>query len=102
MRLLLTAVLVVAALYAAICVLAFVFQRDLLYPAPRGRRQPSAPGASLLELKAADGAKVYALHAPAPPGAVTVLHFHGNGEDLADEAWLISALRARGLGVLSV
>lgn len=45
------------------------------------------------------GAELHCLHRPVP-GAPTVLHFHGNGEVVADWAgdWA-NAVRARGLGV---
>ena len=42
------------------------------------------------------------MHAPGPPGTPTLVHFHGNGEDLAGQAWLVSDLRRAGLGVCAV
>lgn len=97
--------LIIAALgatYLVIMLLAFVGQRSLIYPAPRDRRVPTVEGATLLHLVSASGRAVYALHAPAPPGAPTVVHFHGNGEGLAHQGFLIRELRSRGLGVYAV
>jgi uncharacterized protein len=100
-RLLLIAALTAAAGYLALCALAWGAQRALLYPAPPGRRTPRFPNATLLHLPGASGASL-ALHAPAAPGRPTVVHFHGNGEDLADQGWLVQALTSAGLGVLAV
>ena len=43
-----------------------------------------------------------ALWSPPTRGARVVVHFHGNGEQLADLGGVIAALRNRGLGVLAV
>ena len=100
-RRVLTAAIVLAAGYAALCALAFFAQRSLLFPAPGLQRQPRASGATLLTLSGPRG-PVFALHVPAPSGARTAVFFHGNGEDLADAHFLIDPLRAAGLGVLAV
>jgi pimeloyl-ACP methyl ester carboxylesterase len=94
---------VAALAYLAICLAAFLGQRALLYPAPRAHREPRAPGAALVEVRAPSGARVFALHAaPRAAGDATVVCFHGNGEDLADQAWLLDALRSAGLGYFAV
>jgi pimeloyl-ACP methyl ester carboxylesterase len=87
--------------WCAAVVAAFSWQSSFLYPAPAVPRQVVAPGAELLTLTGPSG-PVRALCAPAAPGHRTVLHLHGNGEDLSDAGWLISALRREGLGVCSV
>lgn len=91
-----------AAVYVGIALLAFVGQRSLIYPAPADRSVPAVEGATLLQIVSVTGRTVYALYAPAPPGAPTVVHFHGNGEGLVHQGWLIRELRARGLGVFAV
>jgi pimeloyl-ACP methyl ester carboxylesterase len=45
---------------------------------------------------------VHAFHVPAGEGAVTIAHFHGNGESLADQAALGDWFHARGLGFYAV
>jgi uncharacterized protein len=72
--------------------------RRALYPAPAVAHQPHAEGAELVRF----GDGWAALHAPAVDEAPTVVHFHGNGEQLSDQARLVSELRARGLGVFAV
>ncbi len=48
-----------------------------------------------------DGAELHCWHHPAPPGADTLLHFHGNGEVVADHVPDFAAgFVAAGLGVL--
>src|SRR5262249_27668067 len=76
--------------------------RSVLFPAPRDEGPEAPPGAVLRELRAADGTRVQALHFAAPPGAPTVVHFHGNGETLRHLVARGQALRARGLGALLV
>ena len=101
-RRMITALSVLVGIYAATALVAFLSQRALIYPAPDRSVVPSAQGATLHRFETALGQGVYALHAPAPPGAPTIVHFHGNGETLADQGALIGALRARGVGVFAV
>jgi uncharacterized protein len=89
-------------LYASLVALGWLGQSSLLYPAPSGSRAPAASGARLLEIPGSGGRLVYALHLPARGEAPTLVHFHGNGEDLSDQAALMHTLSARGLGVLAV
>ena len=91
-----------ACVYGGIALAAFFGQRSLLYPVPSHDVEPRAAGAALVKITGDNGAIVYGLYAPAPPGAPTLVHFHGNGEDLAGQAMLVSGLRRAGLGVLAV
>jgi pimeloyl-ACP methyl ester carboxylesterase len=91
-----------AALYGLIAAAAFFGQRRLLFPAPTRLAEPRAPGAELVQIVVDDRVTTYALHLPAPPGAPTLVHFHGNGEDLADQSLLIGSMRKQGLGVYAV
>lgn len=45
---------------------------------------------------------MFAFHLPAPIGANTLVHFHGNGEELASVVPLLRALHRAGLGVYAV
>jgi len=91
-----------ACVYGGIALAAFFGQRSLLYPVPSHDVEPRAEGAALVKITGDNGAIVYGLHAPAPPGAPTLVHFHGNGEDLAGQALLVSGLRRAGVGVYAV
>jgi uncharacterized protein len=81
---------------------AFFGQRALLYPAPLSAAPPRAAGAELVRIVVDAQVTTYALYAPAPPGAPMLVHFHGNGEDLAGQRWLIASMRKEGIGVLAV
>ena len=101
MLLLVLATLVI--LYVGLCVLVFLNQRQLVFPIPPGAREPALPGATLLRIPGPEGSTVYALHVPAPEGAPTVVHFHGNGEQLADgSTWLAQRFQEAGLGFYAV
>lgn len=100
MLLLLLVALVIG--YVGLCVLVFLNQRHLLFPAPPGAREPELPGASLLRIPGPEGATAFAFHVPAPEGAPTVVHFHGNGEQLADAEWLAQRYQEAGLGFYAV
>lgn len=88
--------------YGALAIAAFLGQRRLIYPAPRGSAEPHASGAQLWRITAANDVRVVALYAPAPEGAPTLVHFHGNGEDLSNQTTLIGELRRSGIGVCAV
>ncbi len=92
----------VAIVYVGLCALVFLNQRRLVFPAPVGVREPRLPGATLLRIPGPEGSTVFALHVPAPEGAPTVVHFHGTGEQLADEAWLAQRHQEAGLGFYAV
>ena len=92
----------IAAIYGFVALAAYFGQRSLLYPSPLNPIEPHAPGAELLRIPGADGSTVYALYVPAPPHAPTLVHFHGNGEDLAGQARLVSVMKSAGLGVYAV
>ncbi|HMJ10796.1 MAG TPA: alpha/beta fold hydrolase [Polyangiaceae bacterium] len=88
--------------YVALATLAFVGQRALMYPRPSGQIEPNASGARMERISAAGGTRACALYVPAPQGRPTVVHFHGNGEDLSDQTTLVEELAERGLGVYAV
>ena len=97
---LVAATLIVA--YALLVLGAFAGQRRLIYPARGTGAIPELAGTTLEKLRARDGSTVHALYSEARDGAPTLVHFHGNGEELADLVDLVALLRARGLGVLAV
>src|SRR5579859_7107575 len=91
-----------AVLYIALALAAFEGQRAFMYPAPRRALEPRVPGATLERIGGPNGTTVYALYARAPEGAPTIVHFHGNGEDLANQAWLVGRFRDAGVGAFAV
>ncbi len=79
----------------------YLLQRRLVFAAPAEVIAPTARGATLLRIPTGAGWDTAALHWPAPPGARTVVHFHGNGEQLAWQIDLAETLRATGYGVVA-
>lgn len=88
-------------IYAALVVAAWAGQGALLYPAPRRSHPPTLEGARLERIASA-GRTVYALYVPARDGAPTIVHFHGNGEDLVDQVPLARLFRRSGLGFFAI
>jgi pimeloyl-ACP methyl ester carboxylesterase len=105
-RRVIVAAAVLVIVYGALLLLARGAYPSLLYPAPpfAGALTPP-PGGALWKLAAEDGAPVHALYLPRPQGPAsgpTIVHFHGNGETIADSLDVAADLAARGLGVLLV
>ena len=100
-RMLTLLVSIFAIFYLVLCVAAFALQRSMLFPAPKAAIQlPEKQGFGRLPL--GDGLHVDTYYLPAPPGAPTVVHFHGNGEQLLDQMDLGQRLHSWGLGFLAV
>lgn len=90
------------AAYAVIALAVFLGQRKLLFPAPRSGAEPIMEGSTLNRFQGPSGRTVYAFHVPAPPDGRTVVHFHGNGEELADLVPMAWSFRRAGLGFFAV
>ncbi|WNG35527.1 alpha/beta hydrolase [Archangium violaceum] len=97
-RMLLLVIATVVLSYLVLCLLVFLFQRSIVFPVPPGAREPQMPGATLLRIPGREGSTVYVLHVTAPPGAPTVVHFHGNGDQLADQVPVAWRFKEAGLG----
>lgn len=101
-RMLTNALIVLAAGYALIILLAWLLQSAFVYY-PDPRRVPPAsvglPGVSERWLEAPDGVRVIAWYAAPLPGHPTLLYFHGNGGNLANRAERIQRFKAQGWGV---
>ncbi|WP_241759031.1 alpha/beta hydrolase [Pyxidicoccus parkwayensis] len=92
---------IVAGLYVVLCAVAFSLQRSMLFPAPKAAiRLPEKQGFGRLPLD--NGLHVDTYYLPAPPGAPTVVHFHGNGEQLLDQMDLGTRMHSQGLGFFAV
>lgn len=80
-------------------------EQALIYHPTRGRQvEPGATGLPLEDLyfTAADGVRLNAWYLPAPPGAPTVLYFHGNGGNLGGLGYTFHQFRQAGFGALAV
>jgi uncharacterized protein len=98
-------VLVACAIVVLLLVLAWGFQRRLIYLPDRSTPPPAAtvlPSAQDVVLQTEDGLSLGAWYLPAadPQRAMTVLVAPGNGGNRAGRATFASALGERGLGVL--
>ncbi|MFZ4530971.1 MAG: alpha/beta hydrolase, partial [Alsobacter sp.] len=91
------------AAYVAVVGLLWVFQRNLLYPATRGRVVIPAdlPGFAETIVATPDGERLLAWwKPPASPGRPIVLFLHGNGGSITDRTSRAKALTADGTGML--
>lgn len=86
-------------LYVALVGGLFLFQRSLLYPAPK-TIAPRPAGFDDVRIETGDGLKLRAFYRPAKPGLPTLLFFHGNGSDLEGSIYATRFLVAQGYGVL--
>ena len=89
-----------AALAAAILVFVVAIltgQRSMIYPAPKPLRTPANDLGELLRLSS-----TVVLWSRPSADAPVIVHFHGNGEQLADLGLVVSRLRQSGFGVLAV
>ncbi len=90
------------AVYIILAIVAFFAQRSMLFPAPRASQEPEMRGSSLHRIPARNGITVFALHVEAPASAVTIVHFHGNAEQLSDLIPLAWTVKQAGLGFFAV
>ena len=93
------------ALYLCIVGLLYIFQRDLMYRPDQVARvapsyYPMLAGVREIELKTADGLKVFAWYSPASVGRPTVVIFHGNGGSLRSRRYRLGYFKDAGMGVL--
>lgn len=88
---------ILGAVYVAIAALAFFAQRSLLFPAPPTAVNPSA-ASQVIELPET----VLLFRAPPTPTARVVVHFHGNGEQIAWTEWMAEAWQQQGVGFVAV
>jgi uncharacterized protein len=94
--------LVLAAIYAAVAIAAFIAQRKLMYFPDPERVPPSNFGLAGVEermLDTPDGARLVAWYGRAAPGRPTVLYFHGNAGNLANRSERVRKYAARGFGI---
>ena len=88
--------------YATLVGAVYLGQRRIMYPAPRIVSKPAIGDASLESIEVPGATPVVGLHFKAQSDAPTLLHFHGNGEQIADLIAIGRALHARGLGFFAM
>lgn len=97
--------IVMLAGYAAIVAAMYVNQRALLYPGAKvsanGETGP-APWGERVNVQTADGERLAALYLSAAGSRPTILLFPGNGDDVANYAFLAKATAARELGFFAL
>ena len=86
-----------AALYLVLVVVAAGCSDKLLFHPHQASYQDSA---AILKLPAADGQTISARYYAAPDAKYTILHSHGNGEDMGDDFWIYERLSRQGFNVL--
>jgi hypothetical protein len=101
-RVLVTFISIMALCYLGLMLAACGLQRSVLFPAPRGPTEQPPEGPGFQRLSPPGGPVVDVLHLPAGPGEPTLVHFHGNGEQISSLRELGEAFRERGLGFLAV
>lgn len=96
---------VALAVYAALLLFLFIFQRDLLYPA--GTTRPDAGAAGLagqienVQLSTADGLRLLSwYHRPRSAASPVVIYLHGNGGTIAHRGPAVRPFIDAGYGVL--
>lgn len=105
MSILKCAVLLVVAIYGAVLLGMYAFQRNLQYhPANKGLTPESVgiSGASVETLLTPDGEKIAVWYAPARAGKPTILYFHGNAGEIGDRPLRFNHYQSHGFGVAYV
>ncbi len=100
-RILVTAPLVLLALYGLTAFLIWSLQRQVIYPAPQGRIAVAA-GFGEAGLRTSDGLALRAFHREANEGLPTIVYFHGNGGTLAGSMAANTLFAEAGYGLLLV
>lgn len=85
------------ACYLAVCVFLFVVQRSLIFPAPT---QAAGVTGALERVEVPGG--TFFLWQRVPGDGPVVVHFHGNGEQVAYLSWLSQAWAERGVSFVAV
>lgn len=80
----------------------YVSQRALLYPGATGGDAGPARWGDAVTVETADGERLHALYAPAPPGRPTLLFLPGNADRIDRYGFLADALAERGIGLLAL
>ena len=91
--------LALASFYIALLLLLFLFQRQLLYPAPPGVA-PVPDGYRRVMVTTSDGLSLDAAYREARGDLPTIAFFHGNGDNWAGSSQAMRPLANAGYGVM--
>lgn len=95
-----TVLLTLVALYVGVALLAHLVADRLIFLPPASSYGPGE--LPLTHVRTADGAEIAVLHLPHPRARVTLIHSHGNAEDLGHLAGFLEMLRdSAGVSVLA-
>lgn len=97
-----TLVLWLVAVYAAICAAAYFGNRLFMYlpnPTRVAPTEAGLDGVKEIEIPVADGVTLIAWYAPAKDDKPTLLYFHGNAANAANRAPRIETILAKGFGI---
>jgi abhydrolase domain-containing protein 17 len=92
-------VVLVVVIYAALAVFALLFANRMMFMPPAAGYR--AGGAEHLTLRTADGVEISAVHLPVEDATYTVLHSHGNAEDLGHIRPVLEEIRRAGFAVFA-
>ncbi|HEX8698523.1 MAG TPA: alpha/beta fold hydrolase [Myxococcaceae bacterium] len=101
-RIVVTFLSILVLFYVGLMAAAYFAQRAVLFPAPQRASKEPLTGSGFRRITVPGKPVVDVFHLPAPPGAPTMVHFHGNGEQISNQRELGHALHERGLGFLAV
>ncbi|MEQ9638730.1 MAG: alpha/beta hydrolase [Alphaproteobacteria bacterium] len=90
------------AVYVMVTAGMYTIQRQMMYHPPAAVLRAPPAGFQAVTLATADGLSLAAWHAPAPAGARTIVHFHGNAGLISGQLNRVLPLVAAGYGVLLV
>jgi len=104
-RFMINLIAVVIGIYTAVVGTMFLAQRHLIYHPSQTVPPPAAAG--LPEMRAvtvttADGLRLRSWYRAPPAGQPTIVHFHGNGGNIADRGFKVRPYLDAGLGLLLV
>jgi alpha-beta hydrolase superfamily lysophospholipase len=101
-RIVVTFLSILVLLYVGLMVAAWLMQRAVLFPAPQRASKEAIPEPGFRRIELPGKPVVDVFHLPAAPGAPTMVHFHGNGEQISNLRELGRALHSRGVGFMAV
>lgn len=97
--------LILLALYIAVALLIFAFQKSLIYLPTVGAEPPTFFGMDDVRvtlLQTDDGEDLEVWSSPAAPGRPTIAFFHGNAGNLSDRAATLGMFKSKGYGFVAM
>lgn len=101
-RILARVAVMAVAVYVMVAAGIYAMQRQIMYHPPEVALPAPPAGFQAVQLATADGLSLTAWYAPAPAGARTIVHFHGNAGLISGQLARVRPLVDAGYGVLLV